>query len=540
MNAQLWVRINRRVLLIMNNPKGCREHAAGVVRGLATAGIVTALATSLPFEVYAGEDNDTLVWSTASEIGSLDTYYANMRETLILTYAMCDSLIYRDPETGNYEGLLATDWTWIDDSTLELTIRSGVTFHDGNELTPDDVAYTLNHISDPETPSQVSFLSNWIDRVEVTGPQTVKVHAKAPTPAALEYLGGATPIFQAGHYDDAPKLGDGNSDFGAVQPVCTGPYEVDDFVPGETVTLKKYDGYFADSPKGQPQIGAIQFRTIRDPEAQIAELVTGGIDWIWGVPSENAEILSQQPGISVASAPTMRMSFLSLDAAGRSGDTPVTDVRVRQAIAYAIDRDAIVDSLAGEGAVVLKSMCVPDQAGCTTDVKQYDYDPDKARALLAEAGYDDGLNLPFYAYRDRPYSEAVMNYMREVGISTDLQFLKWGALRPTLSGGEAEVAHLTNGSNGILDATASLGYYFGGGEMDYARNEELSGWLSEAGRTTDPNARATLYEKAASKIADEAYFVPLFLYGRTYAYTSDLNFPATGDELAHFYRASWN
>lgn len=523
--------------MALSFPKTRPGGAAQLFRLLSCA---TALSAGLAGAAFAGKADDTLVWATASDIGSLDTYYANTRETLILTYAMCDSLVYRDPASNEYKGLLATDWTWVDDTTLELTIRKGVSFHDGKPLRPEDVVYTINHISSPETPIQVTFLSSWIDHAEVAGPDKVRIHAKAPTPAALEYLAGATPIFPEGHYDNAPTLADGKRDFGAVQPDCTGPYKIAEFVPGDTVVLEKNPSYFADSPKGQPQIGKIKFRTIRDPEAQIAELVTGGVDWIWGVPAENVELLSMQPGITVKAAPTMRMSFLSLDAAGREGDTPLKDVRVRQAIGYAIDREAIAKNLVGEGSVVLKSMCVPEQVGCTTDVTQYDYDPDKARALLAEAGYADGLTLPLYSYRDRPYSEAVMNYLRDVGITADLQFLQWAALRPTLSDGKAAMAHLSNGSNGVLDASASLGYYFGGGEMDYARDAELTGWLAEAEKTTDAQVRAGLYRKSAERVADQAYFIPLFLYGRTYAYTSDLNFPVTGDELAHFYRASWN
>lgn len=520
---------------------GKQGRAARQFLAAGVAAISVVLAFGSP--AYAGKADDTLVWATASEVGSLDTYYANLRETLMVTYAMCDSLIYRDPQSGKYEGLLATEWKWSDDKTLDLTLRKGVKFHDGKPFGPKDVAYTLNHIASPETPIQVSFLSEWIDKVEVTGENTVRIHAKRPTPAALEYLSGATPIFPDGHYENAPTIsggdGAGKRDFGAVQPMCTGPYKLSEFVPGQTITLKRNTEYFADSPKGQPKISTITFRTIRDPEAQVAELVTGGVDWIWGVPPENADMLGQVPNVTVASAPTMRMSFLSIDAAGRSGKTPLTDVRVRQAIGYAIDRDAIVKNLGGKGAEVLKAMCTPNQNGCPAEVPQYTYDPAKARELLKEAGYEGGLQLPIYAYRDRPFTEAVMNYLRDVGITADLNFLQWGALRPILSSGKAPLAHISNGSNGVQDASASLGYYFDGGEMDYSRDAELTGWLKTADTTTDEAARAALYAKAAARVAEKAYFIPLFVYGRTYAYSSDLDIPLTNDELAHFYRASW-
>lgn len=493
--------------------------------------------------LLADKANDTFTWTTANEIGSADIYFANLRETLIVTNAMCDSLVYRDPISGSYEPLLALDWEWTNPTTMDLTLREGVTFHDGTDFGPEDVAYTLNYVSDPANESQLQTLTGWIDRVEVTGDTTVRIHAKAPTPAALEYITGTMPIFPEGHYDDAPEVpgADGTRrDSGAVAPVCTGPYEMTEFNPGESLTLTKNDAYFSDSPKGMPQVGTMVFRTIKDPETQIAELVTGGVDWIWGVPTENVDLLASMEGIEVVAAPTLRMSFLELDAAGRSGaDGPMTDPRVRKAIAHAIDREAIVTNLVGEGARVLPSFCTPAQFGCDTDVTQYDYDPEKARALLAEAGYQDGLTLPFWSYRDRPYAEAILNYLREVGIETNLNFVQWGALRPALAGGEVEMGNLTWGSNGVLDVAASTGYYFDGGEMDYARDAEVTSWLEEAEVETDPEARKALYSQALNRIADEAYKVPLFLYARTYGFNSEFDYPITDDELAHFYLGSW-
>jgi len=159
--------------------------------------------------------------------------------------------------------------------------------------------------------------------------------------------------------------------------------------------------------------------------------------------------------------------------------------------------------------------------------------------LLQQAGFPDGLTTPFFAYRDRPYSEAVLNYLRQAGTRADLHFLQWEALRPLSAGGKTEIAHLTWGSNGILDVSASTSYYFGGGVDDYARDPELQAWLKQADSTTDPSQRKALYAKALKRIADQAYAIPLFVYGRTYAFDSDLDFPVTQDEMAHFYLAHW-
>ena len=495
------------------------------------------------FPAFAGKDNDTLIWATATEMDTPDLYYGNQREALITAYAQCDSLLYRDPKTNEYLPLLATSWRWLDDTTLEMELRKGVKFHDGTDFDAQDVADTLNHLAAPDSDMKIRVVVDWIKNVEVVDTHKIRIHTKGPTPAAFEYLSGTSPIYPSGHYQKAPEVpgADGKTrrDWGAVLPVCTGPYKIESYQPGQSLTLVKNPDYFEGSPKGKPTIGKIVYRTIKDTETQVAELVTGGVDWIWGVPPENADMLNTMPNITVVSAPTMRMSFLALDAAGRTGKNPLTDARVRRAIAHAIDREAIAKNLVGEGAAVQKSLCVPIQFGCETDVVQYEYNPEKAKQLLAEAGYPNGFTVQFYAYRDRPYSEAVINYLRAVGINAELQFLQWRALRPLIVDNKTPIAHLTFGSNGMLDASASTGHYFQFSPDDYARDEEVRDWLAKAEKTMDPAVRKELYSKALKKIADQAYYLPLFIYGRTYAFTSDLDYPLTDDEMAHFYMAKW-
>jgi peptide/nickel transport system substrate-binding protein len=487
--------------------------------------------------------SDTVVWSTSNEINSADIYYENMREVVIATHSACDTLMHRDPLSGEYLPLLAESYEWVDDTTLEFRLRQGVKFHDGSDFTAADVAYTFEHASNPDHGVVTQLVVSWIDSMEVVDDYTVRIHAASPTPAAINYLSGVTPIYPEGHYDNAPEVpgADGTTrrDWGAITPVCTGPYRITEFNPGSDLVMERNDDYFEGGPKGQPEIGRLVFRTISDTETQIAELVTGGVDWLWGIPPENAQMLAGMGNVTVQSAPTTRISFLSLDAAGRSGDTPMTDARVRRAIAHAVDAEALATSLVGDGSEPLVSMCYPDQFGCSTDVPIYEYDPDRARELLAEAGYENGFTVTMYAYRDRPFTEAVMGYLSEVGIETDLTYLQWPALRPLLQDGRVELAHLSWGSQGILDASASVSHYFKHGQDDYALDDTVKDLLEQADSVTDDAQRQKLYHDALTIIAEEAYFVPLFSYGRTYAFNAELDIPVTPDELAHFYLARW-
>src|SRR5215470_4113846 len=211
---------------------------ANTIRALALA---TALALTVAGGALAGKANDTLVWATSTEMGSLDLYYGNQREVLITAYAMCDTLVHRDPVSNEYKPLLAESWTWTDPTTLDLTLRKGVKFHDGRPFGAEDVAYTFNEISKPDSGMQFRAIIDWIKNVEVVAPDKVRIHAKAPTPAALEFLSGTTPIYPRGHYDAAPTISapDGKTrrDWGAVKPMCTGPYVLKDYKPGQSVTL---------------------------------------------------------------------------------------------------------------------------------------------------------------------------------------------------------------------------------------------------------------------------------------------------------------
>ena len=137
------------------------------VRGLTLA---TAILVAGATAAVAGKANDTFVWATSTEMGSPDLYYGNQREVLIIAYAQCDSLIHRDPVTNEYKPLLAEAWTWIDPTTLELTLRKGVKFHDGREFGAEDVAYTLNHVSKPDSGMQIRVIIDWIKTVEVVAP----------------------------------------------------------------------------------------------------------------------------------------------------------------------------------------------------------------------------------------------------------------------------------------------------------------------------------------------------------------------------------
>lgn len=482
---------------------------------------------------FAGSENGNLTVAFPRELESLDAYQNSSREGVILARHVWDGLVYRDIDSGDYVGNLATEWHWIDDKTLEFKLREGVVFHNGEPFNADDVVFTMNYIADPANGVKPQRNVSWIAGAEKVDDYTVRILLKEPFPAAFEYLAGPVVIYPNEYFSAVGAEGMGTA------PIGTGPYAVTGQQPGESIDLKRYAGYHADSPKGQASIEEIKWRIIPEANTQFAELISGGVDWIWQVPADQAERFKAQGKFTVSNESTMRIGYVSFDASDRYGETPFDDVRVRRAVAHAIDRQGIVDALLQGASIVVDSACFPSQFGCEQDVPTYDFNPEKARELLAEAGYADGFETSFSAYRNRDYAEAMMANLSNVGISTSLTYLKYAALRDQVQNGEVPFQFMTWGSFSINDVSAITSNFFKGGKDDYARDPQIIEWLTEADIITDTTRREELYSMALKRIAEQVYWLPLFSYNTNYIYDAGLEFTPTSDEIPRFFGASW-
>jgi peptide/nickel transport system substrate-binding protein len=497
-------------------------------------GILVALAI-LASPAVAGKKDDTLNIAWEKELESLDLYYNSAREGIIVSRLIYDNLLYRDPDTFDYKPLLATAYKWVDNVTMDVDLRQGVTFHNGEPFGADDVVFTVNYVVDPESKVLVKQNVDWLKSAEKLGPHKVRLHLKQPFPAALEYLAGYLPIYPHKYYAKV-----GTKGF-SVKPVGTGPYMLTELDPGKRTVYVRNEKYFKDSPKGRPAIKTIVQRTIPEVNTKIAELMTGGLDWAWLIPKDQAEKLAKMPNLTVIPAETMRVGFLYLDAAGRTGeDSPFKKLAVRQAINYAVDRQAMVTNLVGGESRVIHSACFPTQFGCTDEgVTKYEYNPEKAKKLLAEAGYANGFETELWAYRERPYAEAVVGYLHAVGIKAKLVYGQYSAMREKAQADKVPVAFWTWGSYSINDCSAITGYWFKFTSDDYARDEKVRDWLQEGDNNIDPAVRKENYKKALQRIAEQAYWLPMFTWVSNYAFSKELDFKPYPDEVPRFFLAKW-
>jgi peptide/nickel transport system substrate-binding protein len=486
-------------------------------------------AALLATPAVAGPEDNSLQWASDSMPSNIDFYQHTIREGIVLANHIWDGLLYRNDETGEFEPHLAESFRFVDDTTLEFVLRKGVKFHNGKELTADDVVATVEYVTTNATPQPIFFLEG----AEKVDDYTVRLKTAGVFPPILDYLANLLPIYPADYYAEVGPEGMSRA------PIGTGPYRVTEHVPGERVTMEKFEDYFG-GLKGQPSIDTLVFRRIGEFNTQAIELMSGGLDWIWRVPPDAVDRLESVESIKVDSGETLRIAFLGMDATGRSGDSPMEDIRVRQAINHAIDREAIREALMGPGSSVIDTPCSPAQFGCVTEAAVgYAYDPELARELLAEAGYPDGFSVELWGYRDRPIIEAVLGSLAEVGIDASLNFVQASAIATARDEGKLPIWFQAWGSNSVMDVSAGPGFWFSGSATDYARDEQVIDLIETGGSTIDPEGRLKAYGEMIRIVTEKAYIVPLFTYALNYAYNSQLEFTPVPDETPRFFQARW-
>jgi peptide/nickel transport system substrate-binding protein len=504
-----------------------------LVRSILAAAALAATAVATP--AFAQKSADTLRILFRDAVPSIDPYFNSQRTGLILSHHGWDMLVHRDPATFEIKPALATAWKMADDKTLDFTIRQGVKFHDGSTLTAEDVVYTVNMAANPE--SKVATPSNysWIEKAEKLGDYEVRIHMKRPTPAALEYFALLIPIHPKAYREKVGVAG-----FSAA-PVGAGPYKITKLEQGKEVTFERFADYWEGSPKGKPAINKLYVRFVPDAATEMTELLAGRADWIWNLNPDQFDSVNKMPPLMAIRQESMRIGYLSMDAAGRTGaDNPLTKLKVRQAIWHAIDRKTIADKLVTGGSVVPLAPCFPTQFGCDQDAAvKYDYDPAKAKALLAEAGYPNGFETEFVTYILPQWAASMQSYLAAVGIKARVTNLQVAAAIQRAWRGETPLYGGSWGSNSVNDVSAVLPVMFGGGNDDYARDPELQKLIEEGGATADPAKRKAAYSAAIKIVTEKAYWMPLHTYVSTYGFVKTLDFKAFRDELPRFYLAKW-
>ena len=499
------------------------------------AGILGAAMLFGPSAAVAGPDDDTMRVGLAEEILNLDYNYTTKREYIILSRLTDETLFDVDPVTNEIGPSVALSYDWVDDLTLDVALRDDIVFHDGTPLTADDVVYTYNFIVSEKGETQAKgVIERWLDHAEKTGDYSVRFHLKSVYPLVLRDMADRVMLRKDGAYHPNGAL---DKDAMADSLIGVGRYKVTSFEPGQEIVLERFEDFFG----VKPAIRNIVVRNIPDLGTQQAELMSGGLDWVFKVPLDVAQSMGATPNATHLSGPDLRIGFLVLDANGYTDpEGPLTKVAVRQAINHALNKADMAQYLIGGSSEAIHTPCHPAQFGCDTSIQDYPYDPEKAKELIAQAGYPDGFPLELWAYRDKPVAEAVAANLEAVGIKVSLRYVKLASLNQARADRQIAAYFGTWGSGGTADTAAIARVHFTPtSDRDLSNDQTVQDLIYAAEQTVDPAERKAIYSEALNIIADQAYWAPMMTYSANYLVSPDLDFPLDPDGLPRLYKASW-
>ena len=450
--------------------------------------------------VAVDADVDTLHptdFSTTVELGVLNQIY--------------DTLLYYSPDgTKDPEPRIAESYE-ISDDGLDYTfhLRDDVTFHDGTPVTADDVVFSIELYKASEYQgSQISMLSS----VEATDEHTVVCHLDAPYSPFLQ--GICSPMIASKAYYESSE-----DDF-VNNPIGTGPYKFVSRAKGSNIKLEANEDYY----RGAPEIKEVTFEVIPDSSTKAIALHTGEVNFA-EIDSATKPQLEANPAITIAEVPTSAFSYIAMN----TEKEPFNDVKVRQAINYAIDRDNLVAVCYDGEAEVNSNICAKERFGYSDDQFQYTYDPEKAKELLAEAGietpYDLGEILVAEKYSN--LATVIQNDLKAVGLDVTISVKEFNSYISDLQNGSYGITALNmtlEGDTQTLEMAFTSDYIGIANNARYS-DEEMDKLFEQARTETDNDKRAEIFNEIFTKAQDEAIYAVMCNPMTLYAYNSDLTCP---------------
>jgi peptide/nickel transport system substrate-binding protein len=350
---------------------------------------------------------------------NLDPHIDTTQALMNITMAICEPLIWYDFGKQELVPNLATSWRALDERTWEVNLRKGVKFTNGEPFDANAVRYSILRVKDPKLKARVSFVVAGVQDVKIIDPYKVHIITKTPLKPLAMYLTRAGMV--APKYD-AEK---GYVEFGK-KPIGTGPFMLNKWVQDEYVELKANPDYW----NGKAKIDRVIFKSIPETITRMAALRTGEADIVSNVMIEEIPSIQKEKDLDIISIPSIRTLFVQYN---MLEDSPLKDKRVRQAMNYAVDVDGIIKNvLEGYGIRLNGQVLCKEYWGYNPNLKPYPYDPQKAKALMKEAGAEDyvfTLNATTGRYlRDKEIAEVVGSQLNGAGIKTKVNIIEFGAL----------------------------------------------------------------------------------------------------------------
>ena len=455
----------------------------------------------------------TLIIAQGTDAVSLDPHDVTDSPSATVTSHIYETLFELTPD-GEIVPHLVEEYEISDDSLVfTLTLQEGVTFHDGTPLTADIVKGSLERFLDPANAFTFLFLLEPIQEVNVVDDLTIELVLDEPYAPMLAHLT---------HSSTAIILPSAVEEFGedfAENPVGTGPFRFESWDRGSRIDLARYEDYWGE-PGG---VEGIAFLNVPESTTRMALVESGEAHVAVRVPPQDIQRLDAHPDLTVHNVSSLRTIYIYYN----PNIEPFDDVRVRQALNYAVDNHEIAEFVLG-GAVRPSDAAIAPGVFGYTPVGEYEYDPERARELLAEAGYEDGFSTTFYSpsgryLQDIQIAEAIQSQLEAVGVNAEIETLEWSAyLELTQQPAEENTVPMAMMGWGTVTGDADYGLFAlfhtsehvpDGSNRSFYSNPEVDSLLEQGRSNQDPDEREEIYAQILEIIHEEAPW--LFLHSET-------------------------
>jgi peptide/nickel transport system substrate-binding protein len=463
-----------------------------------------------------------------ADVGSMDPYRDNSVVGVQVQGQLFDQLVdYRGPDFTQTP-LVAERWENPTPTTWRFFLRRGIKFHNGKELTADDVKFSFELAQ--ASPTAKAKVANVVD-VKVVDPHTVEVKTSGPAASLLANLAFVFILPKTEHQAKGAEA------FGQ-NPIGSGPYKLERWDKGQRIVLAAFDGYWG----GKKAPARIVIRPIAEGSTRLAELLTGGVDVIQDLPVENVQQVQDNRDLAVVQAKGIRQIFFPINA---KADTPLKNKRVRQAINLAIDRETIVrDVLQGFGEARTGPFGARQMGFNPEAAKFLAYNPQKAKALLKEAGYPNGIDVTWNLCRgcwmkDTEILEAVANQLKAVGIRVKINLLEVNQLLANQNNANFQIG-MIRWSRQYDSDTIIAGIQAQSTTQKWYANEEVDKLIVKARETLDRAAREKVYQELYKAMVEDPGYVFLHaqdsVWGKRASSDWDFNVFAGNGSLTLFFR----
>jgi peptide/nickel transport system substrate-binding protein len=465
---------------------------------------------------------------------TLDPHWHEETPAFNVLLNIYDTLLFRDKDLKIIPWL-AESWKLVNPTTWEFKIRKGVKFHNGEDVNAEAVKFSLDRIRDPELKGRQATYFRLVSSVDVVDAHTVRIVTSKPYPTLENQLALRGAIMPPKHFRGKDKV------FVDRNPVGSGPYRFVRWAKDEALELEAYPAWWG----GAPKVKTLIFRPIPEHAVRVAALQAGEIDIAVNVPPHLSTIIEKHPRLYVSKAPSVRTIFIPIytyqfDTTNKPVgpvEGPTQDKRVRQAILAAVNVDEIVKNVLEGNGIRTATPLTSKHFGFDRTLAPTKFEPDRARKLLADAGFPQGvdlvLNSPDGRYlKDKEVSEAIAGQLTKAGIRARVMTHEWtGYLTRLVYPHKANPMYLIGWGNTTWDADSTFSPLFRSGspQTNYY-NPDFDGLIDEAQVSIDPKRRLELYARAQRMIVDDGAVLPLYQQIDIYGVARRVNFQALSSE----------